>query len=325
MKTKTLVGALLGLVIVVGVVWAFWHAYQPRALVLQGQLEARQYMVSSKVPGRLGEVLVEKGARVTADQVVFRIDSPELEAKLAQIRSLDRIATALVDAVEGGTREEKVAAARSEFQKAQAAETLTRKTWQRIKALAEEGLVPAQRLDEAYTAWQLASKTRVTAGEILKLAEAGPRQEARDASRSGEAVTASLAEEVQELLDDTRVNARHDGVVTDVLLQPGELVPQGFPVVMVTDLKDAWALFNVREDLLRHFADGEQFSLYLPALQQTHRFAVSHVAVLGDFATWQSSETGQGFDLRTFEVEMKPLEPVEGLRPGMSAVLTLEP
>ena len=318
-----ILAALATVTVILAVV--FWRAYSTPPLLLQGQVEARQYMVSSKVPGRLAEVNVRRGDSVIAGDPMFRIDSPELQAKLAQIEALDTISRSLAQAVEGGTREEKIAAARSEYEKAQAAETLAKTTYERIRALAEEGIVARQRLDETYTLWQVAEKTRVTAGEILRLAEAGPREEAREASRAGEEATSSLREEVAELLEDTLARAHHSGVVSNVLLNPGELVPQGFPVVMITDLNDAWALFNVREDLLSRVPEGAEFDLEIPALQQRARFRVTHVAVLGDFATWRATVPGRGFDMRTFEVELHPLAPVPGLRAGMSALLELQP
>ncbi|PKM29193.1 MAG: hypothetical protein CVV07_11800 [Gammaproteobacteria bacterium HGW-Gammaproteobacteria-11] len=325
MSKRTLILLPVLAAIIVAISLVFWRSYSSPPIQLQGQIEARQYMVSSKIPGRLAEVHVRRGSVVTADELLFRIDSPELEAKLTQIEALDTISRSLAQAVEGGTRDEKIAAARSEFEKAQAAEALARTTYDRVRSLAEQGVVARQRLDEAYTFWQIAQKTRVTAAEILQLAETGPRDEARTASRAGEAATTSLRNEVAELLDDTLAHAHHGGVVSNVLLSPGELVPQGFPVVMLTDLNDAWALFNVREDFLERVPEGAEFDLQVPALNRQVRFRVSHVAVLGDFATWRATVPGRGFDMRTFEVEMQPLEPVPGLRAGMSVLLELQP
>ena len=325
MKARTALFALVAAVVVALVAVSFWNAYRPQTPILQGQVEARQYLVSSKVPGRLSKTLVRKGDQVAKGDPVFVIDSPELEQKLAQVDALNRISSALISAVEGGTREEKIQAARSEYEKAKVAEQLAETTYRRVRALADEGLVARQKLDEAYTGWQVAVKTRGTAGQVLKLAEAGPRSEARDASNATGDVTASLRKEVQELLDDARVSAPHAGEVDDVALQPGELVPQGFPVVTLTDLQDAWAVFNVREDHLARFQPGELFTLSIPALDREAEFQVSHVAARGDYATWRATSSGQGYDLRTFEVELRPTAPVDGLRPGMSVLLDAEP
>ena len=315
---------LLILLAVVIVGSLLWFSLRAEPLVLQGQIEAQQYMLSSKIPGRLADVHVRRGDSVEKEQLVFRIDSPELESKLTQVAAMDRMALSLVQAIEGGTREERVAATKSEWEKAKAAQALAQKSWERVKGLADEGLVSAQSRDEAWTMLQVADRTEETAHEIHKLALAGARDETRDATQASQEATESLMEEVRNLLEDTRVLAHHSGVVSDVMLQPGELVPQGFPVVMLVDFAQSWALFNVREDLLPHFKEGTEMPLYVPALKKEIPFEVVYRAAMGDYATWRATAPGQDFDMRTFEVELRPLAPETELRPGMSVLLTLE-
>ena len=62
---------------------------------------------------------------------------------------------------------------------------------------------------------------------------------------------------------------------------------------------------------------------YLPALDKNLEFKVTHVAVMGDFATWRATDASKGFDLRTFEVEARPTQPEPELRMGMSVVVEL--
>lgn len=312
---------ILVAVLVVG--FLLWFSLRSEPVVLQGQIEAQQYMLSSKIPGRLAEVHVQRGDNVEKDQLVFRIDSPELESKLTQVAAIDRMALSLVQAIEGGTREERVAATKSEWEKAKAAQALAQKSWERVKSLADEGLVSAQSRDEAWTMLQVADRTEETAHEIHKLALAGARDETRDATKASQEATESLMAEVRNLLEDTRVFAHHEGVVSDVMLQPGELVPQGFPVVMLVDFEQSWALFNVREDLLQHFVEGTEVSLHVPALKKDIAFTVVYRAAMGDYATWRATAPGQDFDMRTFEVELRPVAPEPELRPGMSVLLTL--
>jgi HlyD family secretion protein len=44
---------------------------------------------------------------------------------------------------------------------------------------------------------------------------------------------------------------------------------------------------------------------------------------MGDFATWRSTDATQGFDLRTFEVEARPVDKDVPLRMGMSLVVEM--
>ena len=86
-------------------------------------------------------------------------------------------------------------------------------------------------------------------------------------------------------------------------------------------MQDAWAVFQVREDQLKRFNKGDKIQLNIPALGQDVEFTVSHISVMGDFATWRSTESGHDFDMRTFEVELRPNAPIANLRVGMSVLL----
>lgn len=136
-------------------------------------------------------------------------------------------------------------------------------------------------------------------------------------------MAAGAVAEVEAFAEDTQIESWFEGEVSQVLLQTGELAPQGFPVVTIIDTKDAWAVLNVREDYLKHFNKGDTFEAYLPALGRTETFTVAHISVMGDFATWRSTDASQGFDLRTFEIEARPVNQTEDLRVGMSLVVEL--
>ncbi|MBZ6074394.1 biotin/lipoyl-binding protein [Aeromonas schubertii] len=302
--------------------WRFWLAYQPEPVRLQGQIEAQQYSVSSKVPGRIDEVLVHKGQKLKAGDLVFTLASPEIEAKLTQAKAGEAAADALAQQAEKGARAQQIAAAKDQWQKAKAAAELRGKTYQRVASLHRDGVLPLQKRDEAWTAWQAARYTEGMAWQQYQLALEGAQAETKVAAREKARMAAGSVAEVEAYLADTRVPSPHQGEVSQVLLRSGELAPQGFPVVTLLDMDDAWAVLHVREDQLARFPMGAEFEARLPALGDApYRFRVTHVAVMGDFATWRATDTRQGFDMRTFEVEARPVNPIPELRVGMSLLV----
>ena len=157
---------------------------------------------------------------------------------------------------------------------------------------------------------------------MYNLAEEGAREETKMAAEGKARMAAGAVAEVEAYAADTRIESWHAGEVSQILLHSGELAPQGFPVVTIIDLADAYAVLHVREDLLADFAQGREFEATSPALAGArHRFRVSHVAPLGDFATWRATSGDKGFDMRSFEVEARPVAPIEGLRAGMSVLV----
>ncbi|WP_146448331.1 HlyD family secretion protein [Vibrio kanaloae] len=320
---KPLLLSLVGIGVIGWVGYSFYQAYQPQPVKLQGQIDAQQYSISSKVPGRIDEIFVRKGDSVEKGELIFSLLSPEIDAKLEQAKAGQKAAGALAQEAENGARTQQIQAAKDQWLKAKAAADLMDKTYQRVNNLYNDGVVAEQKRDEAKTQWQAAKYTESAAFQMYQLAQEGARDETKVAAAQKALMAAGAVAEVEAYAKDTQIHSWFSGEVAQVLLSSGELAPQGFPVVTVIDTQDAWAVFNVREDMLKHFEKGTQFEAYLPALDKSLTFKVTHIAVMGDFATWRSTDAAQGFDLRTFEVEARPVDTDETLRMGMSLVIEL--
>ncbi|MEZ8744575.1 efflux RND transporter periplasmic adaptor subunit [Vibrio sp. 10N.261.49.A5] len=320
---KPFILSLVGIGIIGWVGYGFYQAYQPQPVKLQGQIDAQQYSISSKVPGRIDEIFVRKGDSVEKGELIFSLLSPEIDAKLEQAKAGQKAAGALAKQAENGARTQQIQAAKDQWLKAKAAADLMDKTYQRVNNLYNDGVVAEQKRDEAKTQWQAAKYTESAAFQMYQLAQEGARDETKVAAAQKALMAAGAVAEVEAYAKDTQIHSWFSGEVAQVLLSSGELAPQGFPVVTVIDTKDAWAVLNVREDMLKHFEKGNQFEAYLPALDKSLTFQVTHIAVMGDFATWRSTDAAQGFDLRTFEVEAHPVDTKETLRMGMSLVVEL--
>ncbi|EKO3379947.1 biotin/lipoyl-binding protein [Vibrio fluvialis] len=323
---KAAKSSLLAVTVLAAAGWigySFYQAYQPEPVRLQGQIESQQYSISSKVPGRIDQVYVRKGDEVKKGQLIFTLHSPEIEAKLEQAIAGQKAAGALAQEAENGAREQQIRAAKDQWMKAKAAAELAEKTYLRVNNLYKDGVVAEQKRDEANTQWQAAKYTESAAFQMYEMAKEGARAETKQAAQEKARMAAGAVAEVEAYAADTKIESWFDGEVSQVLMQSGELAPQGFPVVTVVDREDSWAVLNVREDLLSHFQKGTTFNAYLPALNKSLEFKVTHVAVMGDFATWRSTDAAQGFDLRTFEVEARPTAPETDLRMGMSVVVEL--
>jgi HlyD family secretion protein len=173
-----------------------------------------------------------------------------------------------------------------------------------------------------YTQLQAARYTENAALQLFRMTEEGAREETKKAAVGKAKMAAGAVAEVEAYADDTRIESWHDGEVSQLLLQSGELAPQGFPVVTIVDMHDSWAVFHIREDMLSRYNKGQEFKATIPALgDTTYTLRVDHVSVMGDFATWRATNTSKGFDMRTFEIEARPVQQIDGLRVGMSVLI----
>ena len=325
MNNKTVYAILtILLAIIIWVTMTFYNAYQPKALVLQGEIDAQSYNISSKVPGRIDEVFVKKGDYVDVGDIVFTISSPEVEAKLAQAKAAEDAAGAQKNQADTGARKQEIQAANDQWQKAKAAEALMRTTYNRINRLYTQGVVSEQKRDEVYTKYKAAKYDSNAAKQMAIMAKEGARVEVKAAASAQERVYKAKVDEVNAYVKETSQRSFHKGEVTQVLIHSGELSPTGFPVVSITDIADSWAKFAVREDYLKSFKKDKIFKAKIPALgDESYEFKVTNIAVMGDFATWRATESGKGFDMKSFEVELHPLKPIADLRVGMSVLLEL--
>jgi len=323
-KTVTMIAA--GTAVLGFLVYGVWRAAQPAPDVFQGQMEARETDIAPKVPGRIAQVLVKEGDVVQPGTPLIRMDSPEVNAKLAQASAAQEAAKAIAAKAEHGARPQEVEMARLQWQRAEAAAELAATSFKRVDGLARDGLIAAQKRDEAEANNKASRDAAAAAKAQYDMARIGARPEDKAAANAQARQVAGVVAEVEAAKAETELKSPVAGEVAKVLAKTGELSPQGVAVVSVVDLKDQWVVLNVREDRLQRFAIGAEFDAVLPALStpstgKVVRFKVFHSAALPDFATWRATRSGQGFDARTFEVRARPLTPIEGARPGMSVLV----
>lgn len=322
-RTKGLL-ALLGGVAVLGLLGlAALLLSRPGPETLQGEADATKVDVAAKVAGRIATILVKEGDSVRKGDPVATIESPEIRAKLDQAEAARAGAVAQRDKADRGAREEEVRAARSQFDRARHAAELAEVTFGRLERLARDGVVPRQRRDEAEAQWKTSRDAAEAARAVWDMAVAGARSEDRASAAAMVTRATGAVDEVKAWLDETSVAAPAAGEVYRRNVEPGEVVPAGFPIVTLVDLADVWVTFQVREDRLARLRMGATVPARFPALGDGEvPLTVSFVAPQGDFATWRATSAQGGFDLKTFEVRARPAKPVAGLRPGMSAVVT---
>ncbi len=307
------------------IIYTFIIIMKKEPTILQGEVEAKQVKIASKIPGRIQEIGVVKGQKVKKGDFIFSIDSPEIDAKLAEANAARSAASAQNRKAINGAQEEDITAAYSTYIKAEAAALFGEKTFARIENLYKEGVVAEQQRDEAETKMKAARETANAAKAVWQKAEKGARQEDKDAANALVQRADAAIQEVQAYLDETTINALTDGEVSGINIEQGELVPTGFPVVTLLDTEDIWVTLYVREDLLSHFKMGDTFVAAIPGLENRQfSFKVNYISPTGDFARWNATKTSGEFDLKSFEIEARPLEKIEGLRPGMTAVITLD-
>lgn len=322
MKRSNIIGIIAAaVVIIVSVVLISWYLRRSTPTLIQGTVECTTYKASSKVPGRIDDMKVEQGDRVEKGQLLYTLSTPELEAKLRQAEAVKSAAAALDQAAIAGVRIQQIEAAMNMWEKAQAGLELARKTYERVKNLYEQGVVPEQKMDEASANYKAMEATALAAKAQYNLAMDGARKEDKEAAAARVRQAEGAVSEVESYISDAMVYSPVTGEVSTIIAEQGELVGSGYPVVAILDMSDMWVTFNIKETLLPAIRVGTRMSGYVPALGYDVEFEVTYIAVQADFATWSATRTQGGFDIRTFAIKAKAVTEAANMRPGMSVLV----
>lgn len=314
---------LTGIILVVAVVGFFMLRKGPE--IIQGEVDVDEFRVSSKVPSRVLKLCKQEGDTVHVGDTLAVMVAPDVEAKLLQAQAAEDAAQAQNMKAIRGTRQEQIQGAYDMWQKAKAGVQIAQKTYARVKNLNAEGVLPAQKLDEAIAQRDAAVSTEKAAHSQYTMAVNGAQREDKDAAAALVQRAKGAVAEVNSYIKETYLIAPCDGEVTETYPQVGELVGTGAPIMSIAIMKSKWVTFNVREDLLKEIKIGASIEAFVPALgNKKINLKVYYMKDLGTYAAWKATKTTGQYDLKTFEVKARPVEYVDGLRPGMSVILKKE-
>ena len=314
--------AILGfavVVIIVALIGFFTLGRDPE--LIQGQVEASEYRVSSKVPGRILEIRVKEGDYVKVGDTLAILDAPEVRAKMEQAQSAENAAAALELKAQNGARQEQIQGAYQLWQQAKAGLEISEKSYQRIQRLFDEGVVSAQKRDEVYANYKAMEAQCKAAESQYQMAVNGARREDKMAAAAQVDRARGAVQEVNSYIHETVQVAQMEGEVSDIYPKVGELVGTGSPIMTISMMNDMWGTFNVREDQLNGMEVGKTFKAFVPAFNKEIEMKVYYMKDQGSYAVWKATKANGQYDLKTFEVKARPVEKFEGLRPGMSLII----
>ena len=314
--------AVLGfvaVVVIVAVIGYFTIDRTPE--IIQGQVEVSEYRVACKLPGRVTELLVKEGDHVHKGDILAKLAIPEANAQEKVAEATAGATEAISALTEAPTRREAVESAYQVYQQAIAANGIAEKTYGRMQRLFEEGVMSAQKRDEAKAAFEATQAGVQVAKSQWELAKSGARKEAKEAARKQAQAATSAIDVVRSVLKETVQRATADGEVETIYPKVGELVGFGSPIMSISMVDDIWGTFNVREDQLKDMKIGAKLKVYVPALDKQIEMRVTSLKDQGSYAVWKATKSNGQYDLKTFQVKARPVQKVDGLKPGMSLII----
>ena len=240
---------------------------------------------------------------------------------MEQAQSAENAAAAQEEMARNGARQEQIQGAYQVWQQAKAGLDIAQKSYQRVQRLFDEGVMSAQKRDEAFANYKAMEAQAKAAESQYNMARNGARREEKQAAQALVGRAKGAVQEVTSYINETVQIAQMEGEVSNIYPKVGELVGTGSPIMTISIMSDLWGTFNVREDQLGGLAVGKTFNAYVPAFNKTIPMKVYYMKDQGSYAVWKATKANGQYDLKTFEVKARPTQPLEGLRPGMSLVI----
>lgn len=246
---------------------------------VSGHVEATEVQLAADVGGRLLELRMEEGDRVAAGDIVARLDARDVELLIVRARAERAAADAQFRFLAKGARSEDIRQAEAHVDAA-AAETAAAAA--ELKAAATdldrfEALLGANagsekqrddaraRVDIAREREQSARERVRAAREALSRLRAGATREELDAARARVAAADAEIAVLEKARSDATVVSAVGGIVTQKLADVGEIVAPRMPLLVVTDLDNAWANLFVPEPLIPRVALGQPATILTDA------------------------------------------------------------
>ena len=240
-------------------------------LRVSGHVEATEVQVSGDVGGRMVELRVSEGDRVAAGDVVARLDTRDVELQIQRVRAERAAADAQLRFIQRGPRTEDIRQAEAQADAARAEVAATAADLKsaetdlaRFEALLAANAGSQKQRDDAKTRVDIgrerergARERARGADEVVARMRAGAVSEEIEGARARVAAADAQIAALEKMRTDATIASPTAGVVTQKLVDQGEVVAPRMPLVVVTDLDNAWANLFVPEPSIPRISLGQ--------------------------------------------------------------------
>lgn len=321
---------LILVILAAGGAFAAWHLgvfdenkEEVNTLTLYGNIEIREVSLSFEVNGRIEALMVEEGDRVQKGETLASLDTRRFEILVEKAEHRVDAQEQKLDKLMEGTRKEEIEQTRAEVNALRIAYRDARRTYERMKPLAEKDMTSQEKVDRLKARAETKKAELLAAKEKLNLAMEGPRQEdIRSAMATLSLYQAELAL-ARENLHDAVLFAPTSGVIRNRILQPGDMADPRKPVLILALSHPVWARVFVSEKDLGRIYPGMQARIYTDSYpDKAYTGQIGYISPTAEF----TPKTVQTEEVRTrlvYQVRVIAQNPENQLRLGMPVTVKI--
>jgi membrane fusion protein YbhG len=288
-------------------------------LLISGNMEAHESVVSFKVQGRIVALPIEEGQYVKQGDLLARLDDDDYRQQVGVDEATVRTREAELELALAGSRVQEIQAAKQTLLDAQADLELKQKDFRRRQALLAEQGVSREDVDSAASQLKRARATYERVKQTHDQIVEGTRKEEISVRRANLQLAREALQMSRVKLAYTVLSAPVSGVVLVRQAELGEVVAPGTPVVTIADVDHLWLRGYVNETDLGRIQWGQSATVRTDTFpDKTYQGRVSFISSQAEF-TPKSVETHKERVTLVYRIKIDLDNPNHELKPGMPA------
>lgn len=309
----------------IGIIFLITNSNTKDEHIITGLVETTTVNVSSKIPGRIIDLKVKEGDFITKGQLLANLESKEMDAKVEQTKGQLETAKYKYQMALNGARNEEKDALEKLYLQAKHQYELASKTYERMMNLYRDSLISAQEKDVYEFQYKAALEQMSAAKAKYDMALNGARYEEIAMAKGLYYQAENGYKEAEAYRSELNILAPISGLLQKKLVNIGEVISSGYPIFSIIDLSDIWVSIQIKENEMNGIKLGDEFYGKVKALgNKKYKFKVAYISSMGDFANWRPTNQKGEFDIRTFEIRLRPVSSIDGLMPGMTVEIKLK-
>lgn len=274
---------------------------------LRGKVKLETINLSSKVPGRVAEIRVNEGQSVKKGDTILVLDTPEISAKYEQAQGAVRAAKAQLRMAYNGATIEQVNQINGKLEAAEAQLNFAKESYERIKNMYQDSLVPPQKFDEVKMKLKMAqaqvNAIKAKQKEVLK----GTRKEVIEQAKGQLERALGKLKEVEVALKEKYVIAPQDLTIETISLKEGELATPGYTLVTGYLPNQIYFRFTIPESKIHQYKVNQEVNLVNPYTNQTIKGKIIAIKQLPRYADITAPSEAYQLTESVYELKIEPV------------------
>jgi len=293
------------------------------AIVLSGNIEVTEVDAGFKIGGRIAKLKAEEGEKVEKDKILATLDKVEFENIVSQNVAYLNEKQILLEELKAGSRREDLEHAKANVSYADAELSKTKKDYERIESLYNNGILSAQQFDSVKKSYEAAVSMHKKSLESFNLVKAGPRMEEIKAAENRVQYAEASLKVAKEKLNDTTIYSPVSGVILKKNAESGEIISPAIPVYTIGVLEKPWIKVYVKEDKLGLIKLGQRAEIKTDSFpNKIYEGTVTYISSEAEF-TPKNIQTQEERVKLVFGVKISVENRNDELKPGMPADVRL--